>query len=223
MIGISDYQEHIKKTVAKIALNYIPDNIVFSLGSGSTINYFIQALTTIRHKIKAIIAGSVATEEKLKANNFEVWDLREISELSLYIDEADAHNKIKQLVKGGGDALAREKILANMSSTFICLVDETKSKSALGTFPIPIEIIPIARSFVAREILKLGGRPILRNNFKTDNHNLIIDVHDWTIEHPINLERTLNNIPGVVCNGLFATRCADKILIGKKNSTIILE
>ena len=207
---------------ARAALQYIDHKLILGVGTGSTINCFIDLLDTVRDNITATVASSIATEKLLKARGFEVIELNAVDELELYIDGTDAYNSVKQLVKGGGGALTREKILATASKKFICIVDQTKAADILGKFPIPIEVIPMARSYVAREIVKLGGLPQLRNNYITDNGNIIIDVHNWNIEHPIKLESQLNNIPGIVENGLFALRNADQLIIGHKNSFKII-
>jgi ribose 5-phosphate isomerase A len=206
--------DEMRQAVAKAALDYIPDNCIIGVGTGNTVNFFIEALISIKHKIEGTVASSLATETRLKALKIPVFDLNAVNEISVYIDSADAYNPYLQLVKGGGGALTREKILAATSEQFICIVDEKKSVKVFGEFPIPIEIIPMARSFVAREIVKLGGRPVYREHFSTDNGNIIIDVHDWLISEPIKLETQINAIPGVVCCGLFAAKPADMLLVG---------
>lgn len=208
-------QDQMKALVAKAALTYLPENKIVGVGTGSTVNFFIDQLATIKHKIEGTVASSVASEERLKSHGIPVFDLNAISEVAVYVDGADAFNNLKQLVKGGGGALTREKIIANASKQFVCIVDATKKASILGKFPVPIEVIPMARSYVAREITKLGGQPVYREHFVTDNGNIILDVHNWLIETPIELEHRLNNIVGVVCNGLFGERGADKLLIGQ--------
>ncbi len=206
-------QDEQKKRVAKAALEYIPENAIIGVGTGSTVNYFIDFLATIKHKIQGAVASSNTTETRLKSQGIPILDLNTVPEIELHIDSADAYNPYCQLVKGGGGALTREKILAAASHRFLCIVDESKEAKIFGTFPIPIEVIPMARSFVAREIVKLEGHPVYRPNFITDNGNVILDVHHWVIAEPIKLERTLNNIPGIVCNGLFADKPADILLI----------
>ena len=216
-------QENLKKIAAKAALDFIEEGAIVGVGTGSTVKYFIEYLGTIKHKIEGAVASSIETEQHLKALNIPVFDLNTVVELKIYVDGADAYNPYGQLVKGGGGALTREKILAAASEQFICIADETKAVTVFGEFPIPIEVIPMARSFVAREIVKLEGDPVYRAHFTTDNDNIILDVHNWVISEPIKLERTLNNIPGVVCNGLFADRTADKVLVGTKGGIKIIQ
>ena len=205
---------NLKQAAAQAALDYIPYNCIVGVGTGNTVNYFIDALASIKHKIEGTVASSLATEARLKALHIPVYDLNTVNEISVYIDGADAYNTYLQLVKGGGGALTREKILASASQKFIAIVEEKKYVKVFGEFPIPIEVIPMARSYVAREIVKLGGRPVYREHIITDNGNIILDIHDWLIAEPIKLESQLNNIVGVVCCGLFANRPADMLLIG---------
>lgn len=205
---------NLKQAAAQAALDYIPDNCIVGVGTGNTVNYFIDALESVKHKIEGTVASSLATEARLKALHIPVYDLNTVNEVSVYIDGADAYNTYLQLVKGGGGALTREKILASASQKFIAIVEEKKYVKVFGEFPIPIEVIPMARSYVAREIVKLGGRPVYREHIITDNGNIILDIHDWLIAEPIKLESQLNNIVGVVCCGLFANRPADMLLIG---------
>lgn len=207
-------QDEMKQAVAQAALEYVQAGEVIGVGTGSTANAFIDALATIKHKIKGAVASSVATAERLKKHGIEVMELNETGDLSVYVDGADEATRHLHLVKGGGGALTREKIVAAASRTFVCIADESKLVDVLGTFPLPIEVIPMARSFVARAIVKLGGEPVLRDTFKTDNGNVILDVHGLKILEPARLEAELNNIPGVVTNGLFALRPADVLLLG---------
>jgi ribose 5-phosphate isomerase A len=207
-------QDEMKQAVAQAALEYVQAGEVIGVGTGSTANAFIDALATIKHKIKGAVASSVATAERLKQHGIEVMELNETGDLSVYVDGADEATRHLHLVKGGGGALTREKIVAAASRTFVCIADESKLVDVLGTFPLPIEVIPMARSFVARAIVKLGGEPVLRDAFKTDNGNVILDVHGLKILEPARLEAELNNIPGVVTNGLFALRPADVLLLG---------
>lgn len=216
-------QDEQKKAVAKAALEYVPENMIIGVGTGSTTNYFIDYLATIKDRIAGTVASSKATEMRLKSHGIPVFDLNTVPEVAIYIDGADAYNPYCQLVKGGGAALTREKILAAASREFLCIVDESKETKIFGTFPIPIEVIPMARSFVAREIVKLEGNPVYRENVVTDNGNVILDVHHWVIAEPIKLERTLNNIPGVVCNGLFADRPANTLLVSTANGIKIIK
>lgn len=207
-------QDEMKQAVAQAALEYVQAGEVIGVGTGSTANAFIDALATIKHKIRGAVASSVATAERLKQHGIEVMELNETGDLSVYVDGADEATRHLHLVKGGGGALTREKIVAAASRTFVCIADESKLVDVLGTFPLPIEVIPMARSFVARAIVKLGGEPVLRDAFKTDNGNVILDVHGLKILEPTRLEAELNNIPGVVTNGLFALRPADVLLLG---------
>jgi ribose 5-phosphate isomerase A len=206
-------QDEQKQAVAQAALEYIEENTLIGVGTGTTIHYFIEALATIKHRLQGAVASSKATETLLKSYGIPVFDLNSINTLEIYIDSADACNLHRQLVKGGGGALAREKILAAASEQFICIVDESKVVKVFGEFPIAVEVLPMARGYVAREIVKLDGDPVYRQGFTTDNGNIILDVHNWIIDEPIKLERTLNNITGVVANGLFADKLADKLLI----------
>lgn len=211
-------QEEQKQAVALKALNYIEENTIIGIGSGTTVQYFINALSKMKDKIQGTVASSVASATHLKALGIPVFDLNSMDELPLYVDGADACNPYRQLIKGKGGALTREKILAAASKRFICIIDESKKMKVLADVPVPIEVIPMARSFVAREIVKLGGNPVYRQNFTTDNGNVILDVHHWIVDEPIKLEQTLNNIPGVVCNGIFASRTADLVLTSTNES-----
>jgi ribose 5-phosphate isomerase A len=209
-----------KINVAKAALQYIPQNQIIGVGTGSTVNYFIEELAAIKNNIAGAVASSIETENRLKKLQIPIVALNDVDELAVYIDGADAFNSLRQLVKGGGGALTREKIIANASSKFICIVDANKKADVLGKFPIAVEVIPMARSFVARQLVKLGGQPQYRQDFVTDNGNIILDVFGWHITQPIELENKINQIPGVVCNGIFAMRGADKILIGSTEAVI---
>ena len=223
---IETKQERLKRNVARAALDYIEkhieENAVIGVGTGSTVHYFIECLASIKHKIQGTVASSSVTAEKLKSLNIPVFDLNTV-DVALYVDSADVFNPYCQLVKGGGGALTREKILAAASRQFLCIVDESKRKRVFGEFPIPLEVIPMARSYVAREIVKLEGDPIYRQGFVTDNGNIILDVHNWVISEPIKLERTLNNIPGIVTNGLFADKPADVLLIANESGIELLK
>lgn len=216
-------QELLKIKVAEAVLEYIKMGSIIGIGSGSTINHFITALATIKHKIEGVVAASIATEKRLKQFNIPVLDLNSTGELALYIDGADEANSQLQLIKGGGGALTREKIIASASRNFICIVDESKYVSMLGQKSLPLEVIPMARSYVARELVKLGGFPIYREKFITDNGNIILDSQHWDFTDPIKLERLLNNIPGVVSNGLFAQHPANILLIASKTGIKTLE
>lgn len=203
-----------KKQVAYAALEYVKQDTIIGVGTGSTANYFIDALATIKHNIEGTVASSEATANRLKSHGIPVYDLNSVDEISVYIDGADESNHFLHLIKGGGGALTREKIVAAVANTFVCIADDSKLVDVLGKFPLPIEVIPMARSYVAREIVKLGGRPVWRENFITDNGNYILDVHNLQIAEPVKLETTLNQIAGVVTNGLFAQRPADILLLG---------
>jgi ribose 5-phosphate isomerase A len=206
-------QEALKKTAALAAIDYIEHGSVIGVGSGSTVNCFIDALKSVRGKIDGAVASSAASAERLKALSIPLLDLNSISEIPLYIDGADEINSFKQMIKGGGGALTREKIIASASKKFICIVDQSKQVDILGKFPVAVEVIPMARSYVAREIVKLGGDPVYRLGYTTDNGNVILDVHNLKILNPLELERKINNIAGVVENGIFAARPADMILV----------
>lgn len=216
-------QDNQKKKAAEAALQFIPENKVIGVGSGSTVSYFIEALASIKQNIEGAVASSEKTAKALKAMGIPVYDLNTVSELAIYVDGADEVNPYFQMIKGGGGALTREKILAAVSPLFVCIVDEGKKVPALGQFPLPIEVIPMARSAVAREIVKLGGDPVYRAGFVTDNGNIILDVHNVSIQEPIHLEETLNQITGVVTNGLFAKRPADLVLVGNDTGVEILK
>ena len=206
-------QNEKKLNVAKAALKHIHNDCLLGMGTGSTVNFLIDLLPEIKNKISAVASSSVQTENLLKMNGFEVQALNQLGMLDLYIDGADEATKNLHLIKGGGGALTREKILAENSKKFICIADETKLVKRLGIFPLPIEVIPMARSFVSREIIKYHGKPVYRENFVTDNGNEIIDIHNLDIVDPIQLENDLNQIPGVVTVGIFARRKADVLLI----------
>lgn len=207
-------QEALKKAAALSALEFIQMDMVLGVGSGSTVNYFIDALKSVKNKIEAAVASSVVTAEKLKALGIPVVDLNTLNEIPLYVDGADEVNTYKQMIKGGGGALTREKIIASCARKFVCIVDQSKKVDILGAFPVALEVIPMARSYVARQIVKLGGDPSYRQGFVTDNGNVILDIHNLKILEPKALEQTLNNITGVVSNGIFAMRTADVVLLG---------
>lgn len=208
------FDQNYKKAAALESIQYIKNIDVIGVGAGSTVNYFIDALAAERkHQIEGAVASSIATEKRLKERGIPVIDLNSISNLEIYVDGADEFNEHFYLIKGGGGALTREKIIASAAKRFICIVDESKHVDILGKFPLPIEVIGMARSFVAREIVKLEGNPVYRQGFVTDNNNIILDVHNLNIVDPIKLEETLNNLPGVITNGLFARRPADILLV----------
>ncbi|HCU5990197.1 TPA: ribose-5-phosphate isomerase RpiA [Legionella pneumophila] len=203
----------LKIKAAKAAITYIEDDMVIGVGTGSTVNFFIKELATIKHKIEACVASSKATEALLRAEGIPVIDLNSVQDLPVYVDGADEVNERGEMIKGGGGALTREKIVANVATQFICIVDESKVVKRLGEFPVAVEVIPMARSFVARQIVKLGGDPEYREGFVTDNGNIILDVFNLNFSTPMALEDSLNVIPGVVENGVFAKRLADKVLV----------
>lgn len=206
-------QEKLKEAVALAAIKYIVPDAIIGIGTGSTVNYFIKALASVKNTIDGTVASSIATAEKLKSLNIPVYDLNSVNEVAIYIDGADEFNKHHYLTKGGGGALAREKIVATAAKKFVCIVDQTKKVDLLGTkHPIPVEVIPMARSLVAREIVKLGGDPVYREKFVTDNGNIILDVHNLKILDPVEWEKKLKCLVGVVENGIFANRPADIIL-----------
>lgn len=207
-------QDEQKRAVAEAALDFIETDMVVGVGTGSTANYFIDSLAKIKHKIDGTVASSQASADRLRGHGIPVLELNATGDLPLYVDGADEATRHLHLIKGGGGALTREKIVAEASAKFICLVDQSKMVDVLGAFPLPIEVIPMARSMVARRMVKLGGQPELRQGFVTDNGNEILDVHNLKILNPVELETTLNQIPGVVTNGLFALRPANVLLLG---------
>ena len=206
-------QDEKKRRAAQAALPYAKDGMTLGVGTGSTVDYFIEGLEARARGLRAVASSSNASTEKLKARGIEVSDLNSIGDLDLYVDGADEANRHLYLIKGGGGALTREKVLAGAARRFICIADDTKLVGVLGTFPLPIEVIPLARSFVARQLVKAGGQPVWREGFVTDNGNQIIDVHNLAITSPPELEAKLNQIPGIVTVGLFAQRPADLLLI----------
>ena len=202
-----------KQRAAEAALTYLRDGTVIGVGTGSTVNFFIDALAGHRHRIVGAVSSSDASTRRLAAHGIPVLDLNDAGELEVYVDGADEATRGLHLIKGGGAALTREKIVAEAARSFVCIVDESKLVPVLGKFPLPVEVIPMAREYVAREIVKLGGQPKLRAGFVTDNGNLILDVHGWQIADPAGIETTLNGVVGVVTNGLFARRGADLLLL----------
>jgi len=206
--------EQAKQLVAEAAIEYIEWDWVVGVGTGSTANLFIDELAKIKGRIDATVASSEASAERLRSHGIKVVELDQVGSLPIYVDGADESTEHLHLIKGGGAALTREKIVAAASERFICIADDSKLVPMLGAFPLPIEVIPMAKSYVARQLVKLGGNPILRDNIITDNGNVIIDVHDLKIENPIELESNINQIVGVVTNGLFAQRGADVLLLG---------
>lgn len=206
--------DQMKKAVAEAALDYIEVGDVIGVGTGSTANHFIDALGRLKGKVDGAVASSEASATRLRSHGIEVLELNDCGELPLYVDGADEVDRHLRLVKGGGGALTREKIVAEASAKFVCIVDASKEVEVLGAFPLPVEVIPMARSLVGRRLLREGGAPQLRRDFVTDNGNLIIDIVNLSITDPVALEQRLNNIPGVVTNGLFAMRPADVVLVG---------
>ncbi len=216
-------QDELKQAVAKKAIEYVPAGTIVGVGTGSTANYFIDELAKIKHKIEGTVASSEASAERLRGHGIEVMDLNSVGNIEVYVDGADESTRHLHLVKGGGGALTREKIVAAASKTFVCIADESKLVGRLGAFPLPIEVIPMARSYVARQLVKLGGEPVLREGFTTDNGNVILDVHNLDIMDPVELETQLDHIVGTVTNGLFARRPADVLLLGTSKGVEVLE
>ncbi len=210
-------QDEMKQAVAKAAIEHVVPDSIIGIGTGSTANYFIDYLAEIKGKINGTVASSEASAERLRSHGIEVLDLNSVDEISVYVDGADETNHHRHLIKGGGGALTREKIVAAVAKKFVCIVDSTKVVDVMGTFPLPVEVIPMARSYVARELVKLGGEPVYRDGFVTDNGNVILDVHGLQIMNPVELEEKINHITGVVTNGLFAMRPADIVLVGSES------
>lgn len=213
-------QNALKKLVGEYAVKYVEEDSIVGVGTGSTVKFFIDALAKMKDDIRGVVSSSDASTKLLKEYGIEVYGLNEVDKLDVYIDGADEIDHHMHMTKGGGAALTREKIISAVAKKFICIADESKYVPVLGQFPLPVEVIPMARSYVARELVKLGGTPIWRENCVTDNGNWIIDVHNLRIENPIELEQKLNNIVGVVTNGLFAMRKADVLVLGRTNGTV---
>ena len=209
--------DDLKRKVAKAALAYVETDSIIGVGTGSTVNFFIEALATIKHKIEGAVASSIATEKLLIQHGIPVFDLNSVNSVPVYIDGADEVNQHKQCLKGGGAALTREKILAASSKKFVCIVEQRKVVDLLGKFPLPIEVIPMARGYVARELVKRDCDPIYREGVTTDNGNIILDVYGLQLLDPIKMEAELNNITGVVMNGIFARRPADVVLVATEH------
>ena len=212
-----------KKAAAEAAMRYVEDGMIVGVGTGSTVNHFIAALAHRRHDIRGAVSSSEASSRLLRAAGIEVMDLNTTGDLSLYVDGADEATRHGALVKGGGAALTREKIVAAASRKFVCIMDDTKLVDVLGKFPLPVEVIPMARSYVARQIVALGGQPVLREGVVTDNGNAILDVHHLAITDPVTLESALDHIAGVVTNGIFARRGADVLLVGRDGGVETLD
>jgi len=215
-------QSELKKIAAEEALKYVPEGSVIGVGTGSTVNYFIDALPSIKEKIAGAVASSKDTAAKLKALGIPLVELNSVNELSVYVDGADEINNSLQMIKGGGAALTGEKIITAVAKKFICIADASKKVEILGKFPLPVEVIPMARSYVARELVALGGSPVYREGVVTDYGNVILDVWNLEIIEPVKLEQTINNITGVVTNGLFAIKPADLLLLGTEEGVIAI-
>lgn len=207
-------QDELKRQAAEAAMEYVERDMIVGVGTGSTVNHFIDCLAERKHEIQAAVSSSEASTERLKAAGIQVLDLNAAGPISLYVDGADESNEHLELIKGGGGALTREKIVAQASETFVCIADDSKLVGQLGAFPLPVEVIPMARSLVARALVKMGGQPEWREDFVTDNGNLILDTYNLQIDNPIAMEQAINNLPGVVTVGLFALRPADVLLLG---------
>ena len=216
-------QLEMKKIAAQAALQFVKPEMIVGVGSGSTVNCFIEALGSMKDEIKGAVAASKNSEELLKKHGIEVFSANDVTSLDIYVDGADEINPQKMMIKGGGAALTREKIVAALAKNFICIVDSSKQVDVLGsTFPLPIEVIPMARSQVARQLVTLGGAPEYREGVVTDNGNIILDVHNFAIMNPVEMEKKLNNIAGVVTNGVFALRPADTVIIGTPDGAKII-
>ncbi|QCI22852.1 ribose-5-phosphate isomerase RpiA [Buchnera aphidicola] len=207
----------LKKKAAWAALDYIYPNTIVGVGTGTTIFYFIEALSTVKNLIYGAVSSSSSSTSLLKKQGIKVFNLENFSSLTIYVDSADEINNCMQMIKGGGGALTREKIIATMAKKFICIIDKTKKVNVLGKFPLPVEIIPMALSYILQEMVKIGGIPKYRKNFVTDNGNIIIDVYNLYIKDPLSMEKKINSLPGVVTVGIFASRSADVILVGTRN------
>lgn len=207
-----------KKAAAYAALRWIEEDTVVGVGTGSTVSFFIEALKTLRHKIEGAVASSNATAELLRAAHIPLFDLNAVNDLPVYVDGADEINAAKQMIKGGGGALAKEKVIATVAKKFICIADQSKKVEILGAFPVAVEVLPIARSYVARQIVQLGGDPVYRENFITDNGNIILDVFNLSLFNPLEMEIQIKKIIGVVENGIFARRIADVVLLGDQQN-----
>jgi ribose 5-phosphate isomerase A len=210
-------QDEMKKASAQAALEYVEPGMIVGIGTGSTANHFIDLLASMKDQIDGTVASSIASAERLEGHGIKVMDLNDAGSLSLYVDGADESNEHLHLIKGGGGALTREKIVAGASEKFVCIADESKLVGTLGKFPLPVEVIPMAQAYIAREMVKLGGNPILREGFTTDNGNIILDVHGLEIIDPVALETQINHLPGVVTVGIFAIRPADVLILGTPN------
>jgi ribose 5-phosphate isomerase A len=216
------HQDEKKRSAAEAALPHVEAGMNLGVGTGSTVDYFIEGLAEYAHRLRAVASSSEASTEKLRRKGIEVSDLNSIGDLDLYVDGADEATRHLHLIKGGGGALTREKVLAAASRRFLCIIDDSKLVGRLGKFPLPIEVIPLARSYVARQVVKVGGQPVWREGYTTDNGNQIIDVHNLAIMDPPQLEARLNQIPGVVTVGLFAQRPADLMLVSSEDGVTVI-
>ena len=214
-------QDELKKAAGWAALEFVEKDSIVGVGTGSTVNHFIDALGTMRDDIKGAVSSSIASTQRLEALGIEVFDLNSVAKLDVYVDGADEIDGNNNMIKGGGAALTREKIVAAVADTFVCIIDDTKNVDVLGEFPLPVEVIPMARSYVARELVKLGGDPVYRDGVVTDNGNIILDVYNMQITDPKTLETQINAIVGVVTNGLFAARGADVVVSGTQDGVVI--
>jgi len=216
-------QDEMKKNAAIKALEFVKENTIVGVGTGSTVNHFIDALASMKDKLEGAVSSSVESTKRLEALGIEVFDLNSVDQIDVYVDGADEVNEQMHMIKGGGAALTREKIVAAVAKSFICIADESKQVAILGKFPLPVEVIPMARSYVARELVKLGGDPVYRNGVVTDNGNVILDVHNMEITDAKSLETSINAIVGVVTNGLFADRGADVLILGTEGGAKIVK
>src|SRR5262245_55184918 len=213
-------QDELKQAVAREAVRHVVEDAVVGVGTGSTANFFIDELAKIKNRITGAVASSDGSAERLKGHGIRLFDLNSVNELPVYVDGADEITEHLAMIKGGGGALTREKIVAAVARNFVCIADESKLVPVLGKFPLPVEVIPMARSHVARQMVKLGGQPKLREGFTSDNGNVVLDVRGLSILNPVDLEAAINNVAGVVTNGLFARRGADVLLLGTKAGVV---
>ncbi len=216
-------QDELKQMAAKAAIDYVEPDTIIGVGTGSTVNFFIDELAKIKHKIIGAVSSSEQSTQRLQQHGIDVFDLNTVDNLAIYVDGADEITQHLAMIKGGGAALTREKIVAAVAKTFVCIADDSKLVDVLGQFPLPVEVIPMARSYVARELVKLGGDPVYRQGVVTDNGNVILDVHNLTILDPVALEYQINNIVGVVTNGLFAKRGTDIALLAGNSGLKIIK
>ncbi|NDU92152.1 MAG: ribose-5-phosphate isomerase RpiA [Ferrovum sp.] len=214
-------QDDLKFAAARAALDYVQDDAIVGVGTGSTVNFFIQELAGIKNRIEGAVSSSEASTQRLKAAGIRVYDLNSVNDLPIYVDGADEITPHLAMIKGGGGALTREKIVAAVARRFVCIADEKKLVPVLGNFPLPLEVIPMARSYVAREVVRLGGQPILREGFVTDNGNIILDIHHLEIQNPVEMETRLSSITGVVMCGIFARRPADVLVLATTQGVCI--